>query len=115
MHGQVAKRWCGWLVLAALLAAAPAAVAAPGVKVALLPAAQTVAPGAEFDLSLEVTRAGSSFNAFDAIVGYDPAALTLVPLTPLSNQEGSYFVAACSNRFHRFRPGADRDTITDVL
>ena len=94
---------------------APGANGAPGVKVALLPAAQTVAPGAEFVLSLQVTRAGAPFNAFDAIVGYDPAALTLVPQTPIALQEGAYFGAACGTHFHRFQPGADRDTITDVL
>ncbi len=100
---------------AALLATAPGTFAAQGVKVALMPASQFVAPGAEFELSLEVTEAGSSFNAFDAYIGYDPAALTLVPQSPLSLQEGQYFTSACSNRFHRFRQGADRDTITDVL
>jgi hypothetical protein len=86
-----------------------------GVRVAMLPAAQTVAPGSEFVLSLEVTRAGAAFNAFDCVVGYDPAALTLVPQTPIAQQEGAYFAAACGTHFHRFQPGADRDTITDVL
>lgn len=79
---------------------------------ALLPATQTVAPGAEFDLSLEVTAAGSAFNAFDAVIGYDPKALTQVPWKAV---EGEYFVSGCATRFHQFRPGADRDTITDVL
>jgi hypothetical protein len=85
------------------------------VKVALLPQEQAVAPGSTFDLSIEVTRAGAAFNAFDIHIGYDPDALTLLPQTPASDQEGSYFAGGCANRFHRFHPGAGRDTITDVL
>jgi hypothetical protein len=105
----------GGALLAALLAASCAFAAAPGVKVALLPELQTVAPGSEFELSLEVVREGAAFNAFDAYIGYDPTALTFLPQSPISQQEGAYFVAACPNRFHRFRAGSDRDTITDVL
>lgn len=97
----------------ALVALAPAARA--GVTIALQPATQTVAPGAQFDLFVDVTQSGSAFNAFDAIVGYSPAALTLIALSPLSLQEGAMMTAACGSRFHRFRQGADRDTITDVL
>ena len=67
------------------------------------------------DLTIVVTQSGSAFNAFDAIVGYDPAALTLVPLSPLSLQQGSLMTGACSNTFHQFEQGADRDTITDAL
>ena len=107
--------WAGALLVLVVAGAPPRAMAANGVHVALLPATQTVAPGAEFDLSMEVTVSGAAFNAFDAYIGYDPAALTLIPLSPISLQEGSYFAAACPNRFHRFRQGTDRDTITDVL
>jgi hypothetical protein len=41
--------------------------------------------------------------------------LTPVVLAPLSLQEGALMTAACPNRFHDFRVGADRDTVTDVL
>src|SRR5262245_3824227 len=100
--------WGWWTLVAITLAAMPgAAHAAAGVKVALLPATLSVAPGAEFDLSMEVTRSGSNFNGFDAYVGWDPAALTFVPLSPISQQEGTYFSSACSNRFHLFHAGAD--------
>ena len=108
-------RWRLLYVSAAAVLAASPAIGAQGVSVALLPAASTVSPGATFELSIEVTRAGSSFNAFDMYVGYDPAALTLLPTSPISLQEGSYFTGACSNRYHRFQAGTDRDTITDVL
>jgi hypothetical protein len=84
---------------------------ASGVTVALLPS-QQVAPGATFDLYIQVTQAGSVFNGFDAVIGYDPAALTFVPG---SNQEGSYMTGACGNTFHVFQAGAATDTITDVL
>ena len=96
-----------------LAAAAPAARA--GITVALQPATQTVAPGAEFDLVIAVTESGSAFNAFDAVIGFDPAALTLLPLSPLSLQEGSLMTGACASTFHRFTPATDRVTIADVL
>lgn len=103
----------------ALLAAAGLALLAPaaraGVTVALQPATQTVSPGAQFDVFVAVTQSGSAFNAFDAIVGYTPTALTLVQLSPLSLQEGAMMTSACGNRFHRFRVGTDRDTITNAL
>jgi len=110
------RTWWAGALLVAMAAGAPAkARGAQGVHVALLPAQQTVDPGAEFDLSMEVTVSGSAFNGFDAYIGYDPAALTLIPLSPNSLQESSYFASACPNRFHRFGQGTDRDTITDVL
>lgn len=98
---------------AALAASGPPAHA--GVTIALEPATQVVATGAEFDLYVTVTGGGSAFNAFDAVVGYSPAALTLVELSPISLQEGPLMTGACSSRFHRFRRGVDRDTVTDVL
>lgn len=98
-------------VLLVLVAPAPARA---GVTVALQPGAATVAPGAEFDLVLQVTQAGSAFNGFDAIVGYDPAALTLIRL-PDAQQQGSLMTGACSDLFDRFATGVDRDTISEVL
>jgi hypothetical protein len=102
-------------VLVGTLLAAASPLEAQGVHVALLPASQTVAPGSEFELTLTVTQAGSAFNAFDAYVGFDPTALTPVPMSPISQQEGAYFVGSCGSRLHRFRAGVDRDTVSDVL
>ena len=94
----------------------PARVAlGAGVQAILLPATSTVSPGAEFDILIQIPQAGASFNAFDAVVGYDPAALTLVLQSPVSLQEGALMTSACANRFHRFRQGSDRDTITMAL
>jgi hypothetical protein len=104
-----------WGMTLALSLAASAPVALAGVTTALLPATQTVAPGAEFDLYITITQAGSAFNGFDAVIGFDPAALTLLQLSPLSLQEGALMTSACSSTFHRFTPGSDRVTIADVL
>jgi hypothetical protein len=95
-----------------VLLGAPKARAAPdatGVTVALGPSRQ-VALGATFDVYIEVTQAGSGFNGFDAVIGYDPAVLTLV-----SHEEGSYMTGACGNTFAVFHAGTSTDTITDVL
>jgi hypothetical protein len=90
-------------------------VLAQGVHVAILPTGQTVTPGSTFTLDLRVTEPGSSFNGFDAIVTYDPAALTFNSLSPTSMQRGSYMVSACANSFHRFSAAGDSLSITDVL
>jgi len=105
-------------VTVALLAGvlvAPAVAGTLGVTVTLGPS-QQVAPGAVLDLYMQVTRAGDGFNGFDAVIGYDPAALTLVPLEPLWLQEGTYLTAAaCGGTFHRFSQGVSTDSITDVI
>src|SRR5690348_5452780 len=89
--------------LALCLLAAPAAA---GVKVGLVPAIQNVSPGADFDVFLDVTQAGSNFNGYDVVVSYDPAALTFLPLAPTSSQQGCLMTgscsAACGNTFHLF-------------
>jgi len=108
----------GRAVASAILALALAAgvpTARAGVTVALQPATQTVAPGSDFDLVIAVTQTGSAFNGFDAVIGFDPAALTLVQLSPLSLQEGTLMTSACSSTFHHFTAGSDRATIADVL
>ena len=97
------------------LLTAPVTARPDGVAVALVPSSQTIAPGAEFDLTIKCTSAGADFNGFDAIVSWDPAVLTFLPLSPLSQQEGTYMKGACGNTFHLFRTGAVADTITDVL
>ena len=99
------------LLLVGGVPVAHAAPAASGVTVALTPT-QQVAPGATFDVYLDVTTVGSAFNGFDAYIGYDPAALTYVSG---SNEEGSYMTNACGNTFHIFKSGFGVDTISDVL
>src|SRR5512143_2432122 len=107
------------LLPCALLLAAACGSAHAGVEVALSPASLTVTPGSEFDLEIRVTSAGSSFNGFDAVVGYDPAALTFLPASPLSLQQGCLMTgecsAACGNTFHQFSSGGDSLRVNDVL
>lgn len=106
-----------WALGMALLAAGPAA--AQGIHVSVTPGTQTVSPGAEFDLDLTVSPAGSPFNGFDATLSYDPVALTLMPLSPTSLQQGCLMTGACSaacgNTFHKFSAAGDSATISDVL
>ena len=106
---------------AALLAIAmfAAPVCAQGVRVALLPAQQTVTPGSEFEITLQIPQAGSAFNGFDAVVGYNPAALTLLPLAPTTLQQGCLMTggcsAACGNTFHTFAAQGDSAAITAIV
>lgn len=108
--------------LGLLLACATVAAAGPvaaGVDVAILPATSNVAPGAEFDVTIDVTQAGSPFNGFVVIVGYDTTALAFVPAAYVGTQQGCLMTggcsAACGNTFHRFTPAGDSLTITDHL
>jgi hypothetical protein len=93
----------------ALLLLAPQA-SPQGIQVALLPQVKIVGAGSGFDIDLAVPSAGSSFNAFEAIVQYDPAMLTFVPASPTSLQQGSSMTGACGNTFHLF--GASNDSLS---
>lgn len=102
------------------LAAGPAArPASAGVEVAVLPATVNVAPGAEFDVTIQVTQAGSPFNGFVAIVGFDTTALTFVPAANVATQQGCLMLGTCGggcgNTFHRFTAAGDSLSITDHL
>lgn len=89
------------------------------VNVALTPATQTVTPGTDFDLFVDVTSAGSAFNGFDLVVSFDPAAISPVPLVPTSSQQGCLMTggcsAACGNTFHVFNTAGDSSAVSDVL
>ncbi len=104
-------------VLAAVSLVPPAARA--GVGVALSPASATVAPGSEFTIEVVVPAAGSAFNGFDAVIAYDPAALTFLPESPTTLQQGCLMTGACSaacgNTFHRFSAAGDSVAVNDVL
>ena len=107
------------LVLAATLSVLAAPPAHALITLGLTPSTQTVTPGTDFDVFIDVTAAGAAFNGFDIVVGYDPAALTLLPLSPTSLQQGCLMTGACSaacgNTFHRFGGAADSITVNDVL
>jgi hypothetical protein len=89
------------------------------INVGITPASQTVTPGTDFDLFVDITSAGSQFNGFDAVVTFDPAALTFVPLAPTSLQQGCLMTggcsAACGSTFHLFSAAGDSLSVSDVL
>jgi hypothetical protein len=95
-------------LLSLLLAAAPARA---GVSAALSPALLVVAPDSTVNLELDVTAAGSAFNAFTAVIGYDPAALTFLPGAPTTTQRGCLMTGTCSSAcgltFHQFSAAGD--------
>lgn len=108
------------LVLASLVALAwSAEPVRAAVTIALTPANQTVTPGTDFDLFVDVTSAGSAFNGFELVVEYDPAVLTFLPLSPTSAQQGCLMTggcsAACGNTFHQFAAAGDSLKVSDVL
>jgi hypothetical protein len=107
--------------LAALLLVGGAsfAPARAGIQIGLTPAIQNVALGADFDVFLDITQAGSAFNGFDAVVSFDPAALTFLPLAPTTSQQGCLMTggcsASCGNTFHVFSAAGDSLSVSDVL
>ena len=116
-HDARAWRWISAIVLMSL--AGPGTARAVGVQAALMPAQQTVSPGATFDVTIEVTAAGSQFNGWNAVVTYDPAALTFLPTSPTSLQQGCLMTGACSaacgTTNHLFSMAADSVEIHDIL
>lgn len=109
----------GFVVAFCLLVVGVAAPARAGIKVGLTPVNQSVALGATFDVFLDITEAGSNFNGYDAVIGYNPAQLTFLPLTPTSSQQGCLMTggcsAACGNTFHTFTAAGDSLVVSNVL
>jgi hypothetical protein len=107
------------LVLAVIALAPGARSARAAISVGLTPGTFTVTPGTDFDLFIDITTAGSQFNGFDAVVSYDPAALTFLPLAPTSAQQGCLMTggcsAACGSTFHVFAAAGDSLSVSDVL
>jgi hypothetical protein len=103
------------IILALLLALAPQATA-QGVHVALTPAYSVVSTGATFEVDLTCTQSGSPFNTYDVTVGWDPAAVTFQPTSPLSLQIGSLMTGACANSPTQFyTPSTDHIDATVSL
>jgi len=104
------------------LAIAMCALARPAgarVDVALTPESQSVVPGSDFDVFVDVPQAGSSFNGFRMVLRYDPAALTLLPTAPTTAQQGCLMTGSCSpacgQTFHAFTATADSIVVSDIL
>ena len=102
------------LLLAAGGLAASAAGEEGSVSVALSPDTIRVAPGAAFVLELRVDVAGRKFNAYDAVVAYDTAALAFEPPAAARDGEGELMKNACGNTFHRFAARGDSLTVSHV-
>ena len=103
-------------VVLLLLLACPAPSASAAVDLAILPSTVTVQPNEVFDVELTITPAGSAFNGYDAVIGFDPAVLTFIQ-RPRADQEGPLMTAACPNRFHVFSiaPAGDSLDLSHVL
>lgn len=99
-------------LLALLVALCLPQAAAAAVALAFSPPAIQVAPGDTFDVYVRIqATSGAAFNAVGLRVGFDPAALTALPISPLSNQIGPYMKSTpCTNFFHNFHYGASVDS-----
>lgn len=102
-------RFVATLLLAASCGAA--APAAAGVATALTPATRQISPDSTFTVDLTVTSAGSGFNAFTAVLEYDPGVLTFLPAAPTSAQQGCLLTGGCSSAcgltYHTFAAAGD--------
>ena len=102
-----------------MLALLAAGAARADVSVGLTPATQSVAQGGDFDVFVDILSAGSAFNGFDLVVSYDPSAITLVPASPTTAQQGCLMTggcsSACGNTFHVFNAAGDSIAVSDVL
>ena len=105
----------GLAVTIALAGLLPLPARASGVTAAILPDSTYVSPGSEFTLELRLTAPGDSINAYDAVIQYDPAALTFLPTSPLSLQEGAYMKAACGTTTQYFTNAGDSLVVSHVL
>ena len=63
-----------------------------GIHVDLTPSALQVAKGDFFDIRIEISQAADSFNAYTAVVQYDPTLVTY-----LNGSEGNYLPSQCLN------------------
>jgi len=70
------------------------------IHVALAPAQQTAAPGDTLAVVVRVTEQGAPFNAYQALVQFDPTRLAFV-----ASEEGPYMTDACGATFHWFTAG----------
>ena len=114
-HWQDRATLFSLFLLLMVLALTPRPVRA-GVDLAVLPALKSVQPGEIFEVELTISATGSAFNGYDAVVGFDPAAVTFIQLSQVE-QEGPLMTGACANNFHSFSiaPSADTLNITNIL
>ena len=118
-HSFRSPCWFGQGLGCALALLCAAAQARAGVSVAITPSYQIIMTGTDFVVNVDITAAGSAFNGYELVIGYDPKALTLVPTAPTTLQQGCLMTGGCSTAcgttFHNFSVTADSITVTDVL
>jgi hypothetical protein len=91
-----------------LLVSGMAGVAhAAGIHSAITPALVVVQPGDLFSVDFAITDADAAFNAFDAVVSYDPSLITFQPVVPSALQQGTLMTGSCGSTFHLFSAAAD--------
>jgi len=88
---------------------------AAGIHAALTPALVVVQPGDVFSVDFAITAADASFNAFDAVVEYDPSLITYQPVIPSALQQGTLMTGACASTFHLFSAAADSLKFTSAI
>ena len=89
-----------------------------GVDLVVSPAETVIAPGDTFNVELSVPAGMSPFNGYDAILGFDPTLLSLLPEVSASVREGELMVDACpTSRWNRFTvsPDSTQISISHVL
>jgi hypothetical protein len=98
-----------------LVLAMAGAAGAAGIHSALTPALVLVQPGETFSIDFAITEADASFNAFDAVVEYDPSLITFLPVVPSALQQGDLMTGACGSTFHLFSAAADSLKFTSAI
>ncbi len=94
------------LTVAIAAAVAPVHAAGLGVRAIVLPETVAVAPGDTFTVQLVVPAARDSFNGYDAVLEFDPAALHFVPQAK-AVQQSPLLLGGCGNTFYSFAAAGD--------
>ena len=91
------------------------AASAAGIHAAITPALIQVQPNDLFSIDFVITEADAQFNAFDAVIEYDPSVITYLPVTPSALQQGDLMTGACGSTFHLFTAAADSLAFTSAI
>ncbi|MBM4130117.1 hypothetical protein FJ250_03685 [bacterium] len=113
IHPSPVRR-LAFLAALALAVTAPAvleaAVASPvlsalsdTVRLHVVPVPAVADAGDTVLVELTVPVAGPAFNAYDAYLQYEPAALRFLPAANIATQEGPLMTTGCGLRFHVFQ------------
>ena len=114
--------WLRVLTMVALLSSGVSAAHATtvGISVALQPqGGGTVTGGSDVYIDVQVTGPSEGFNVWQSTFTFNPAALTYVPESPPSKQQGCLMTGSCSNScgnlYLQIKPGPDSVFVFDGL